>query len=304
MSMEHTPHDVFFRSFFSHTDTMQALLEHILPPETRQELDLHSLAIEPGTYLDKKGRNHYADLSASVKLSGNNMRIYILYEHKSWRDEKALLQLLRYKQMVWQKEKGLLTPILPVLFYHGPDGRFPDRFSQLFPADIPEKLLPRQVEFQAVLYNLSSVAEDRLTAEKNRELQAALLSLKYARDNMDLLIDQLYRLGKSGGIMFLTSTRFELIKLYLLYASSLTYDEIEQKIQERVIDPVMQEALMLSTAQMLKQEGRQEGRQETVYETADRMLDRDYPLQEIAELTGLPLEEVERLSREKHASDS
>ncbi|GAB6088777.1 hypothetical protein JCM12856_03700 [Spirochaeta dissipatitropha] len=80
----------------------------------------------------------------------------------------------------------------------------------------------------------------------------------------------------------------------------MTYDEIEQKIQERVIDPVMQEALMLSTAQMLKEEGRQE----TVYETADRMLDRDYPLQEIAELTGLSLEEVERLSKEKHASDS
>ncbi|WP_460050451.1 hypothetical protein [Spirochaeta dissipatitropha] len=57
---------------------------------------------------------------------------------------------------------------------------------------------------------------------------------------------------------------------------------------------------MLSTAQMLKEEGRQE----TVYETADRMLDRDYPLQEIAELTGLSLEEVERLSKEKHASDS
>ena len=137
MSMEHNPHDVFFRSFFSHTDTMQALLQHILPPDLRREMDLNSLEIEPVSYLDKQGRSHYADLSASIALSDSKLRIYILYEHKSWRDEKALLQLLRYKQMVWQKDEGPLTPILPVLFYHGPHGRMPERFSQLFHPDTP-----------------------------------------------------------------------------------------------------------------------------------------------------------------------
>ena len=65
MSMEHHPHDVFFRSFFSHTDTMQALLQHILPPEIRREIYLNGLEIEPVSYLDRRGRS----LSRPVRLS-------------------------------------------------------------------------------------------------------------------------------------------------------------------------------------------------------------------------------------------
>ena len=303
MSMEHQPHDVFFRSFFSQPDTMQALLQHILPLPICREINLNSLEIEPVSYLDKQGRSHYVDLSASVALSDSKLRIYILYEHKSWRDEKALLQLLRYKQMVWQKEEGPLTPILPVLFYHGPDGRISERFSQLFHPETPECLRSQQVEFQAILYNLSSVSKDRLIAEKNLELQAALLGLKYARDNMDLLIDELYRLARIGGTVFLSSERFALVKLYLLHASRLTYDEIEKKIYTRITDPVIREDIMPSTAQMLKQEGRQEGRQENAHETVVRMLNKKLDRQLIAEVTGLTLDEIENI-RQRSSPDN
>ena len=299
MSMEHHPHDVFFRSFFSHTDTMQALLQHILPPEIRQEIYLNGLEIEPVSYLDRRGRSHYVDLSASVALSDSKLRIYILYEHKSWRDEKALLQLLRYKQMVWQKDEGSLTPILPILFYHGPDGRISERFSQLFHLETPDYLRPQQVEFQAILYNLSRVSKERLTAEKNLELQAALLSLKYARDNMDLMIDELYRLARTGGRVFLTSKRFALVKLYLLHASRLTYEEIEKKIHTRITDPVIREDIMLSTYQNIKQAGRQEGRIETVHETVVRMLNEEIDVDVIARVTRLTLDEIENI-RQQH----
>ena len=178
-------------------------------------------------------------------------------------------------------------------------GRISERFSQLFHPETPECLRPQQVEFQAVLYNLSSIHKDRLTAEKNLELQAALLSLKYARDNMDLLIDELYRLARIGGTVFLSSERFALVKLYLLHASRLTYDEIEKKIYTRITDPVIREDIMPSTAQMLKQEGRQENAHETVVRMLNKKLDR----QLIAEVTGLTPDEIENIRQQNEQTD-
>ena len=158
-------------------------------------------------------------------------------EHNPHTDTmQALLQLLRYKQMVWQKDEGPLTPILPVVFYHGPHGRMPERFSQLFHPDTPPPhLRPQQVEFQAILYNLSS----------------------------------------------------------------LTEDEIQQKIYTRITDPVIREDIMPSTAQMLKQEGRQENAHETVV----RMLAEDIALDVIARVTGLTPDEIENISQQNEQTD-
>ena len=99
--------------------------------------------------------------------------------------------------------------------------------------------------------------------------------------------------------MFLTSERFALVKLYLLHASRLTYDEIEKKIQARITNPVIREDIMPSTAQMLKQEGRQEVHEETVV----RMLNKKLDLQLIAEVTGLTLDEIENI-RQRSSPDN
>ena len=326
MDMENNPHDVFFRTFFSDLTSMQGLLELILPPEISRALDFTSLVVEQDSYLDKEGKGHFVDLAASVKLVGaasgtgsatqNRLRIYILYEHKSWRDERALLQLLRYKQQIWQsyavaseklcaksdvKPAALpLSPILPILFYHGVKGRMPERFSELFPPGVPPALLPRQVEFHAVMYNLSTTPKDQITAARDATLQAALLSLKYAREDFDLLLDELCRLARTGGKLFLHSPRYGLIKLYILKAVPLTNDEVRQKIKLKVTDPVMQEDIMLSAAAMFKQEGLEEGRQEGLekgrQETVERMLAKNLDRQLIAEITQLPLKEIERLA--------
>lgn len=81
--------------------------------------------------MDKDHREYFADLSASVASRGGPVRVYVLFEHKSWSDAGTLLQLLRYMVQVWARElkagggggTGVhgksLTPVIPVVVYHG-----------------------------------------------------------------------------------------------------------------------------------------------------------------------------------------
>ena len=123
MNLEHRPHDTFFRQMFSQPALMQGLLEQALPADIFNQLDISSLKVESNSYLDDEGKHHFADLAASVNLcfgrparrgirsqpdstqpaqaKPSRAKIYILYEHKSWNDKKALLQLLRYQQQTW-----------------------------------------------------------------------------------------------------------------------------------------------------------------------------------------------------------
>ncbi|MEX2442604.1 MAG: Rpn family recombination-promoting nuclease/putative transposase [Alkalispirochaeta sp.] len=146
----HRVHDRFFRSFFSQPVHLRGLIRTSVPADVVAMLDLASLKVEPGTWIDKRNREHLSDLAVSVEVVGHDgnddgrtaddireveyseprsstAKIYILVEHKSYRDPAALLQLLRYMVQVWTAEVRSggappLTPIIPVLVYHGPAG--------------------------------------------------------------------------------------------------------------------------------------------------------------------------------------
>ena len=45
-----------------------------------------------------------------------------------------------------------------------------------------------------------------------------------------------------------------------------------------------------------REEGRREGRSEAIIETAENMLNKKYPLEDIAEITGLSLEKIQELA--------
>ena len=45
-----------------------------------------------------------------------------------------------------------------------------------------------------------------------------------------------------------------------------------------------------------REEGRREGRSEAIIETAENMLNKNYPIDDIAEITGLPLEKIQELA--------
>jgi predicted transposase/invertase (TIGR01784 family) len=317
------PHDALFRKNFSHKEVLGEFLGHVLPKDILSTLDSESLNIENTSFVDEDHREHFSDISATVKLAGQKAQVYLLLEHKSYNDPIALLQILRYMQLKWNQEieeakgkKITLTPIIPILFHHGSSKNPPTRFTELFGKDLPESLKAYQPEFLTALYNLTTTPDEQLDASPG--LAATLWALKYSRTDMEKILQAYSNLIKKYGRDFLEDADFLAVRFYILSVSNEKLEEIKKRYLDKINSPELKEAFM-STAEMLvqegmqegiqkgmqegiqkgKQEGKQEGIQEGKIEAARKMFEEGLDLLMIARITGLPEDLLDKIKQGK-----
>ncbi|WP_459874031.1 Rpn family recombination-promoting nuclease/putative transposase, partial [Endothiovibrio diazotrophicus] len=90
MSTAPTPHDDFFRESFGRKEIAEDFLRQQLPTELLAEMDLSTLRIGKDSYVSKELRKSYSDLVYSVRLRDGELRVYLLFEHKSTPDPWVL----------------------------------------------------------------------------------------------------------------------------------------------------------------------------------------------------------------------
>jgi predicted transposase YdaD len=304
VDVEH-PHDTFFRSYFSEPGIIDGFLRFCLAPETQELLDFESLAVEPGTYIDSELREHYSDIAVSASLGGSPAKVYILVEHKSYYDPAALLQILRYMVETWRRESKSrpqkpLTPIIPILFYHGPPRSVADEFGELFGADYPNALSEHRPDFSVRLINLTEMGDEELDGPP--EVSAGLWALKYARTQLDRALEALNRLTETYGEVFARNPAFGQLTVYLSSATTLSAEEVLDRVREIIHNAFLKERIMSAADELIAKgraqgiaEGREEGREEGLRDAARRLLSQGFPAEKVAALLGLPQEVVEDL---------
>jgi predicted transposase/invertase (TIGR01784 family) len=129
-----TPHNSFFHFALSHLPNARSLIETQLSKAALAELDLETLQVETGSFIDADLTEKFSDLLMSVQLSksslssavpdepANSALVYFLFEHKSQSDKMTVFQLLSYIIRIWEKRlrDGLaLCPIIPLVVYNG-----------------------------------------------------------------------------------------------------------------------------------------------------------------------------------------
>jgi len=333
MDVPKHPHDEFFRLYFRRPELLASLLEFSLPPELTAELDLTTLAVEDGTHIDEHLREHLSDLAATVELAGPSVgatasaKVYILVEHKSYKDPWALLQLLRYMVQVWSEQRKAhptepLVPIIPLVVYHGSPQAVSNSFAELFPPDLPEPIQDYIPRFAAELLNLTALPDNQIPAAP-APLSAALWAMKYARTKTEKTLAALDRLAATVGKALAEEEGFDILKLYIVQASPYDPSEFIDMVN-RVLQTAMLKEEAVGTAEKLieqgkqagRQEGRQEGKREGLQEglergrqkgvqeqrehTARGLLARGLSAAEIAEITGLSETEVRTIAEHEH----
>jgi predicted transposase/invertase (TIGR01784 family) len=272
------PHDRFFKDVFSRRETARDFLQHYLPPDLRDQLDLASLEISKDSFIDAGLQEHFSDLLYKVALrEGGETYIYILFEHKSYPDPLIAFQLLRYMVRIWEqslKQNQKLLPVLPVVMYHGQaKWQISLDFAALF--DLPEALQPFVPDYEYWLCDLSqySDAEIKARVEDVVILQVGLLLLKYiwqddVRDRLEGMLDLLRELGRQ-------ETGLEYIRTVLRYVSAATDKLTAAELEEIVIEAFTEgENLMPTIAEQWIEQGRTEGREEGQREAELRLLRR------------------------------
>ncbi|MGH9833346.1 MAG: Rpn family recombination-promoting nuclease/putative transposase [Blastocatellia bacterium] len=162
MSYLTNPHDHFFKDLFSRPEVAADFLANYLPPEIVAALDLGSLELIKDSFVDDALRSHLSDLLYRLRLrGGGDAYVCLLFEHKSEPDDWVAWQTLRYKVRAWEMQlrQGAtrLSPIIPVVFYHGSrQWQVPREFGALIEFGGHDALREFELGFLYYLCDLSS----------------------------------------------------------------------------------------------------------------------------------------------------
>lgn len=185
-------HDAFFKQYLEQPQAAADFLRHHLPAPIVEQLDLAQLVLVKDTYVDAQLRSHFSDLVyRTVTRSATPVAVALLFEHKSYPDAWVDFQLLRYAVNLWQQEyqqieaeraaakaegrafvSRKLTPILPLLVYHGRGRwtvslRFARHLAGLEDPNSPlsQALAPYLPDFEPHLVNLTEMDDAAIQGE-------------------------------------------------------------------------------------------------------------------------------------------
>lgn len=166
-------------------------LDTFLPDHIRPLLDLNTLSNANLSFVDHDLSATLADVVFNCQISGGDQDAFvsILIEHKSYKDPLVAVQLLSYLAKAYQqqaKNNRQLTPVIPLLFYHGKDAWQYQSLIDLF-RKLPSELKDVIPNFRTSFIDLSTTDERKLIDIQNAFLTSALLLQKYSKHPEQLI---------------------------------------------------------------------------------------------------------------------
>jgi len=250
--MPKDPHDRLFKRVMSDEANVRQFIKEFLPKDISSQIDLKEIKLIPTEKI--KGYNkYYMDIAVECHIANTQGQLYFVFEHKSYPDPGVLLQILSYMTVTWdeQKKKNIpLTPVIPVVVYHGSSSwsvttHFQGQFDSL-----NESIKPYIPEFNYVLVDLTKLSNEEIEekAKATPFLMASLLLMKL------VALHDIEGIIKIAVIIKLSEEERIILILYLFYTL-----DVDQNTMQRIVEELGGEELMPSLAEKLIKQGKQEG---------------------------------------------
>lgn len=255
-----SPHDSFFRSLLDDSQLALDYFKSALPGHIIRMLDLSTLKRLPDSYVSAELEKTMSDaVYLCTRADGRgHVAVCLLTEHKSYRDNYTSVQIggylfSGYQHQIRQKQKTL-TPIIPILFYHGRQKWEYWPLDKLFEG-LDGELLGFIPKFDYIYHNLRDTPDAVVEALHNQFLASSLLVLKHSH-NKAWLARNFQRML----LMALPSASRELQQAFLVY-SFVQVELTEERILEIIGElPLTIKDKVMSTYDLLIEKGRNEER--------------------------------------------
>jgi predicted transposase/invertase (TIGR01784 family) len=191
--------------------------------------------------------------------------VYFLFEHKSFADIWTSLQLLGYIVRFWEREvrqkAKTLSPIIPLVIYHGKDKwKGSQQLSDLYAG--PEELKLYLPHFTYPVYDFSHLSDEEIRGET--ELQINLLILRHIFDGR--LAEKLPEIFALYRVLENQEKALQSLATVLRYLT-VTAERVTPEQMRQALEPVLRyegDELMSTLAQQWLEQGRQEGLQQGI----------------------------------------
>ena len=275
-------HDRFFKHIFSNRSNTVDFIKGILPSEILKQMDFRKVKLENQSFIDEELKQHFSDIVYTCPTKSGNLCITILFEHKSYPVKNIQIQLLTYMTNIWRnnlKQNVGITPIIPILFYHGRNKWKYRRFEELF-HNLPHFLKLFLPDFDYILVDLNQMTDEEIQKEKFRKvpLIMAVSVMKHIFNDKDFhnILKNLYVKKLS---FFTQRNAIEFNKqllYYILTARGSDHDNL-LKITEPLPGPIKE--LTMTTYDQIKLYSK--------LETIDKMLEEGLEWKVIKKVSGI-----------------
>lgn len=265
------PHDALFKAAFGQPDLARSELELVLPIPVQAHLDLTTLEIAQGSFVDDDLHHAHTDLLYRVRTrSDGDALVYLLMEHQSTFNARMPLRLLRYMVRIWDRWErdhptGKLPIVLPVVLHHDRSAwRAAPEFASILDAspDLLAAVGPFQPLFRFVLDDLAILSLEALSSRKVHALtllvelafwaSRSLRRLQEAAPRMAVIVSEVARDARAR--MLLTQ-----LYVYLLRDTPADVEtEVVRAILEQIAGPQGKEEIV-NLGERLIEQGRAEG---------------------------------------------
>lgn len=264
-------HDAFFKYSFGAPEHAAGELRSILPADLASKIDLESLDVVPGSFVDDELAERHVDLLFRTRLHvGSTAYVYLLLEHQSEPDALMPWRILVYMIRIWQKhlrespDARSLPLIIPLVIHHGEQGwTAPRRLHELFDdLDVHPFLGSVLPDFELLIDDLVHRDDAELRA---RPLPAvAKLTLWVLRDaRIDGRLAEHVRAWTEELRQVASAPDLDGFIALMRYIANVggraTFEEIRSAIAREVPH---EEAAMITAAESFRQEGFELGKTE------------------------------------------
>ena len=181
------PHDKYFKIVLQNKEMAVQLIKYCVPKDVLDQIDLDTLEITDESFVDKHMQEHFTDICyTALSKDKKEVRITIIFEHKSWLPKKGALteQLNRYIVNTWGndlQQGKTLSLVVPILVTHGGFSMAKETVELLFP-DAPDCFIRYIPKFDYILLDLNNVPDETIKNINYMLLQKFFLALKHARN--------------------------------------------------------------------------------------------------------------------------
>lgn len=320
------PHDKFFRSTFGQVKVASDFLNNYLPKDLANIIDMNTLEPQKESFLDADLKEEFSDLLFRVSMNNKDSYIYLLFEHKSYKDRMVIFQVLKYMINIWEskikadrdskKESGKVNSegielpiILPLVVYHDKgEWTIKKTLGEMIPSynELPEDLKKYIPNFEYLLFDLSKFPKEAVKLQSE-----AMISIKALTKARHASKEEAIGILKEAIDLIRGAKEKDEITYYvsacIRYMLSVR-DDISEEEMYKIANKISIEGgeLVMTVAERLKQEGLEEGRKKVLEEgemirarkAARNAIIKGYATEEIADITGLTEKEVDDIRDE------
>lgn len=219
MHSVNNPHDKYFQSTMNNVMVARDFFAMHLPKEFCQAVDLNTLKLEKGSYIDNDLQELMSDILYSAKVDGDNGYLYLLVEHQSKADRMMPFRLLEYTCRIMKRDvssgKKYLPVVIPLVLYNG-NVKYPydtDIFS-LYSDRVQMQLAKKSLCGPFNLIDLNEIPDEELMSDNWSNIMVSLMKHIYSRNLLNVIesmIDMLKVVYKDKGKDYLlTSIKYVL----------------------------------------------------------------------------------------------